>query len=438
TLLTLLVLPVLYILSENGFKFKAPKAALVLLPFFLFLVIPNIAKAQTAKAITLEEAMNSAIQNNSGIKAAQYKVEYNKSLKGTSTEIGKTSAMLMYGQYNSYYKDNNITVTQTIPFPTTMQRQSQYYNATTKSAEYNKQVTENELLFNVKTAYYSLQYAKAKEALLSKQDSLFVSFLKSAELRLKTGEGNVLEKATAESQLYEIRTLKAQNDADILIYQNRLQTLLNTNETITSQGVSLDKEELIITNDSVTIANNPALQYFAQQVKVADAGKNVERSKLMPDLTFGYFNQTLYRTQNYQDVSVVSNASTRFQGVLVGVAFPLWVKPQLSRIKANEADKNAAQENYELYNKNLQGQYIQAFQEYQKFKTSREYYEKNALPTAEIITKNALKNYQSGNIGYIEFSQGLNRALSIQNNYLTILSQYNQSIINIEFLIGNK
>ncbi len=64
-------------------------------------------------------------------------------------------------------------------------------------------------------------------------------------------------------------------------------------------------------------------------------------------------------------------------------------------------------------------------------------YEQNALPTADIITQNALKSYQSGNMGYMEFSNGLNRALTIRTNYLTILHQYNQAIIAIEFLIGN-
>ncbi len=437
TLLTLLVLPVLYILSENGFKFKTPKLAVLFLPLFC-IGLSTKSSAQTARIVTLEEAMNLALQNKSGVKSAQYNVDVNKSLKGTSTEIGKTNATLMYGQYNSYYNDNNITVTQSVPFPTTMQRQAQYYTATTKSAEYNKQATENELLLNVKTAYYSLQYAKAKQTLLLKQDSIFVAFLKYAELRLKTGESNALEQATAESQLYEIRTLKAQNDADILIFQNQLQTLLNSNETLTSQGTTLEKRNLTITDDSASVANNPALRYFAQQVKVAEAGKSVEKSKLMPDLTLGYFNQSLYGTVNYRDPTVISNGANRFQGISVGVAFPLWVKPQLARIKANEANKNAAQAHFELYQKNLQGQYVQAFQEYLKFKNSMEYYEKNALPTADIISKNALKNYQSGNIGYIEFSQGLNRVLLTQNNYLTILSQYNQSIINIEFLIGNK
>ena len=435
TLLTLMVLPVLYTWFEKGAKVNKGLTAMSLI-LFAFMFGQNQAKAQAPRAITLQEAMTTAIQNNSGLKAASYNVEYNKTLKGTASDIGKTNATLMYGQYNSYYRDNNITVSQTIPFPTSMHRQAQYYNATTKSAEYSKRATENELLFNVKTAYYSLQYAKAKLEVLSKQDSIFVTFLKSAELRLRTGESNALEKATAESQLYEVRTLKAQNDADILIFQNQLKTLLNTQEEVSSEGMVLDKKVLAITSDSATIANNPALQYFQQQVKVAEAGKSVEKARLMPDLTLGYFNQSLYGTPNYRDPSVIANGSNRFQGVMLGVSFPLWAKPQLARIKANEANKNAAQASFELYQKNLQGQYAQAFQEYQKFKNSLDYYEKNALPTADVITKNALKNYQSGNIGYIEFSQGLSRALSIQTNYLAILSQYNQSIVNIEFIIG--
>ncbi|ABG58783.1 CusA/CzcA family heavy metal efflux RND transporter [Cytophaga hutchinsonii] len=438
TLLTLLVLPVLYILSENGFKFKTPKVAVILVPLLFMMGMPSLLKAQAPQILSLEQAMQTAVQNNYSIKAAQYNVDYNKNLKGTSTDIGKTSATLMYGQYNSYYNDNNFTISQTIPFPTTMHRQAQYYNAALKSAEYNKDMSENELIRNVKTAYYALQFSKARRTFLLKQDSIFVVFLRSADLRLRTGESNALEKATAESQLYEIRTLIAQNDADIIIYQNQLKTLLNTNDDITTQGITLDKRTLLIGADSAAVNGNPALRYFTQQVQVAEAAKNVERSRLMPDITLGYFNQSLYGTPNYQDPTVVANGTSRFQGVTIGVAIPIWAKPQLAKIKANEAYKNVAQANLDLYEKNLQGEYAQAFQSYLKFKNSLEYYETNALPTADIITKNALANYQSGNIGYIEFSQGLNRALSIQTNYLDIVSQYNQSIINIEFLIGNK
>lgn len=438
TLLTLLVLPLLYILSENRFRLKTSKVALLLLPIGILLSLPNKINAQTVKEISLEEAIATALKNNNSVVAANYTIDQNRFTKKTSTEIGKTNVSLIYGQYNSYVQDNSINFSQSVPFPTLMRRLGQYYQSTIQSAEYNKNMVENELMFKVKSAYYSLQFAKAKQATLLRQDSVFVDFLKSAELRYKTGESNVLEKATAQSQLYELRNLKSQNDADILIYQNQLQTLMSTNETVTSTGTSLSRRLLEIPVDTKALATNPAFLYLQQQVKVAQAAKNVEKAKLMPDLIVGYFNQTLTGTTNYYDESVVATPSTRFQGVTLGLAIPLYGRPQWARIQANEALKNTAQANLELHQKNLEGQYFQAFQEYLKFKNSLQYYETTALPTADIISKNALKNYQSGNIGYIEFSQGLTRVLNIQTNYLFILSQYNQALINIEFLINSK
>ncbi len=438
TLLTLLVLPILYILSENSFKIKTSKLTLLLLPLILFFGFSNNSKAQTLKPITLEEAINTALQNNKGIVAADYTIAQQQYLKKTATEIGKANFGIMYGQYNSYVNDNSINISQNIPFPTVMHRQGQYYQSSIQSAAYSKQMVENELRFKVKSAYYSLLFAKAKQVTLLKQDSVFAAFFKSAEVRFKTGESNVLEKATAESQLYELRNLKSQNDADILIYQNQLQTLMNTSEKVTTTGSTLTRRLMEIPIDTEAVATNPAYLYLVQQVKVAQAAKNLEKAKLMPDLIVGYFNQSLTGTTNYYDESVVSSPTTRFQGVTLGVAIPLWAKPQYARVQANEALKNTAQANLELQQKNLEGQYFQAFQEYQKFKNSLQYYETKALPTADIISKNALKNYQSGNIGYIEFSQGLTRVLDIQTNYLSILSQYNQALINIEFLINSK
>ncbi|WP_018345108.1 CusA/CzcA family heavy metal efflux RND transporter [Cytophaga aurantiaca] len=437
TLLTLLVLPILYMLSENGFKFKTPKAVMALLPFMVMLAMPLSSKAQQGRELSLEEAITMGIENNNAIKAAQYGIDYNTNLKGTASSIGKTNASLMYGQYNSYYNDNNFTITQSIPFPTNIHRQAQYYNETIKRAELTKQATENELRMQIKSSYYALQYAKAKDVFLKKQDSVYVLVLKSAELRLKTGETNVLEKATAESQLYEIRALIEQNNADIRIYENQLQTLLNTSESITSKGFLIDKRSLTLTSDSAAIQNNPALRYFGQQIKVSEASKKLEQAQLLPDLNIGYFNQSLYGSPDYRNPSASADASTRFQGVSVGVSFPLWIKPQLSKIKASETFINMAQSEYDLYQKNLEGQYNQAFQTYLKYRNSLEYYEKNALPIADIIMQNALKNYYSGNIGYIELSQGLSRTLAVQTNYLAVLQQYNQSIITIEFLIGN-
>lgn len=438
TLLTLLVLPVLYIFSETGFKKNTAKIVAAAIPFLLMIVGSN-SYAQTApQVINLQQALQMAQGQNEQVRSSQYQVDYNKSLRGTATELGKTNATLMYGQYNSYYNDNNITVTQSIPFPTTMHRQSQYYSATTKSAEYNLGVTQNELNYKIKTAYYNLQLSNSRILLLNRLDTLYTKFLKAAEARFNSGETDVLEKSVAQSQLFEIKTLMAQNASDVKIYEKQLQTLLNSPTPVSIGQMGLEKRTLDIIQDSSMVNDNPALQYFKQQVAVAKSSKELEKSRLMPDLNVGFFSQTLYGTPNYDQPTQVAGSGNRFQGISVGVSIPLWIKPQLSRIKANEAYAKSAQSQFLAYKKNLQGEYQNAYEQYLKFKNSMEYYESNALPTARVIEQNALRSFQAGNIGYLELSQGLNRALTTQQNYLDILNQYNQSIIYIEYLIGSK
>lgn len=441
TLLTLLVLPVLYIFSEEGFKsrIKAPTSTAILgflLIFATMVSTPNMVAQMNPKVLKLEEALQMAQGQNQAIKSAQYQIDYNKALKGSASELGKTNATLMYGQFNSYYNDNNITVTQSIPFPSTIHRQAQYYKATTKSAEYNLQNTQNELDYKVKQTYFLLQNAKARWALLMRLDSLAMRFARAAELRLKTGESTVLEKASAESQLFEIRTQLVQNEGDIRIHERELQTLLNSKESLTSGGDFYEKRALTLAQDSASVSNNPALQYFRQQIEVAQSNKALEQARLMPDLNLGYFNQSLYGSPNYKDPAVVASKSTRFQGVTVGVSIPVWAKPQLARIKAQEAYTQAAQAQYQAYQKNLTGAYANAFEQYLKYKSSLEYYESSALATAKLIEQSAWKSYSAGNIGYLEFSQNLQRSISIQQGHLDMLNQYNQSILYIEYLAG--
>ena len=73
-----------------------------------------------------------------------------------------------------------------------------------------------------------------------------------------------------------------------------------------------------------------------------------------------------------------------------------------------------------------------------KNKNTLDYYEKNALLNADLIIKQADKGFKSGEIGYVEYLQGLKSALAVKSGYLLGLNQYNQSVITLEFLLGKK
>ena len=109
-----------------------------------------------------------------------------------------------------------------------------------------------------------------------------------------------------------------------------------------------------------------------------------------------------------------------------------------ARIKASELNEKVAQNQVELARVQLIGSFQQAMHTYQSASQSLALYEQKTLVLAGVIAGNATKAYEAGEIGYVEFSQALTRALNIRSTYLDLLDSYNQSVIEIEFLLAKQ
>lgn len=403
------------------------------LPFFGFLLI--VGPMAFAQRISLDEAVKQALQNNLGIKAAEYRIDYFKESKKTATDIGKLSAMWMHGQYNSIYQDNNFTFLQNIPFPTTLASQVKLGKEQVSGAEKDLVVQQNNLALEVKSAYYQLLYQEALRTVLQRQDSLFNDFANASAARYKAGESNLLEKTTAETQRMEAQNILAQNEADIQITKAKLQVLLKIAQPV-DVSEKLSKRTAPIELDSLSVRNNPELKLMTQEVKIADQIKRVERNRIMPDLMIGGFAQSLTGNFLIDGQEVFFPPSKVFTGFQFGLAIPLWIKPNLARAKAASFQEASAQKSAENVEALLAGNLVQASRQLDKNTGVLTYYEKNALANANLILSQAKKAFHGGEIGYIEYLQALRNANSIHTNYLTALNQYNQTVVKIEFLLG--
>lgn len=406
--------------------------------FCIIIALGFSASAYAQQELTLQQAVDAAMKNNQGIRASALEVESNRQLKKTSFDLPKTSVSLLYGQYNSYSKnDNNITVTQAIPF-TVFGSQGSLNRAMLASSEFKKAATENELVFQVKQTFYELSYLKATNNLLHEQDSIYEGFLKAAALRYKTGETNLLEQATAETQRNEIKNLLAKNESEQLITRSELKTLLNSNDL--PEIVRTQQEELSTgaSSDTGAIQANPAMAYMRQQVEVAKSQKKVEAANAAPEILLGFFSQTLIGVQDTEGSGDFATSSDRFTGFQVGLAIPLWFVSHQGRVKSAEYNRQAAESNYQYYQKSLQGEYQQAYESYLKNRKSLIYYKDSAMPNANLILKQSQTAFKNGEIGFAEYLLGVQRAITVKEGYLLTLKEYNQSIIYLEFLSGNK
>ncbi|MFH0867613.1 MAG: CusA/CzcA family heavy metal efflux RND transporter [Bacteroidota bacterium] len=433
TILTLIVLPVLYVLFSGRKKTKiTPAAKTILLAVFFFgfsglgLFSKTQAQNNPLKIYTLDQAIQQAIDNNGYIESAALQLDYQKKLKTSVWEFEKTNFDYEYGQTNSFSRDNNITISQTIPSFFMNMGRSKLADAYVKEAEYGLSLSETEIISNVKSVYFQLAYSYSKLKLLVYQDSLYTNFLKAAELKTLKGESPLLEKVTAQTRSMYVKTLISRAKSDILIYQQKLQALLNDKELVNIADTSLKKIDFVFVADSSVISGSPSLAIMKQQIEISKRETQVEKSNLMPEFSVGYFNQS------NNDLS----SGFRFTGVQVGVSIPLLFFSQSSKIQASKINEQIAQNNFEYYKTTVQSEFQILLQEYLKYKTSLDYYENTALQQADLIIQQSGKSYVAGDIDYVEYVLNLEKALEIKSNYLLSLSEYNQSVIAIDKIIG--
>jgi cobalt-zinc-cadmium resistance protein CzcA len=187
-------------------------------------------------------------------------------------------------------------------------------------------------------------------------------------------------------------------------------------------------------NSALTV--NPSIGYFKHQVEVAKLEKKVEQSRALPDFNVGYFSQTMQGTQENGGIPKTYGPGDRFTGVQAGISVPLWFSPYASKVKAAKIKELEANANAEYTVKSLADDYQSLIDEYKKFRSSVDYYEKQAVPEAGIIIDQSTRSYKAGALDYLDYVLSLGRALSIKQNYLDALNSYNQTIINIELITG--
>ncbi|MEJ7821156.1 MAG: CusA/CzcA family heavy metal efflux RND transporter [Chitinophagaceae bacterium] len=447
TFLTLVVLPVLYILFEKKNKkpmsLKTSVITPILILIFAGFLFPFALRAQDTsknnlRILTVQQAVDEALKNNGNIRAGYLSVDLQRALRRSAVNIEKMNFSITGGQINSIKLDNNIAITQRIENPSVYRNQLRLADEKIKGSVYELEVTQLDLAGTVKKTYYQLVYFINKRTLLLMQDTLYSNLLRAGTIRFKTGEGTLLEKATSEAQSLEVKNKMQQNEMDIIIAEQQLKALLNTRDNIYAADTLITKKDIQLSADFKAIANNPMLKYMQQQIEINKKETDVQRAKRLPDFFAGYYNQSIRGVQNVNGFDQKFTGLHRFQALQAGIAIPILPGGYKSKINAAKIDENIAAAKLEYEQITLNSQLNVLVQQYFKHKSAVEYYENTAIPQADMIIKNGEKSFKAGEINYIQYQQSLASAHKIKTDYIENIYQLNIALLAIESIIGIK
>lgn len=435
TFLTLIVLPIIYRWFEKTSKIKNQHhIPLIILPL---LCMPAFLHAQQTpvKHLSLQEVLQQASVQNLNLQSLQKQKEYWQALQDGVFDPGKTSTGIVYGNINSANKDNSFNVGQSFDLPVVYKRQRELFGTNERLQDQLVKWKTAELDREVKNVFYKLVDIQEREKLLLQLDSLYSRFQYAADLRLKSGESNLLEKTTADLQLQQLKLQQQQLGSEKLILQKQLQWLMNDSALVLPKYYAIKMESLIV--DSSFLQQHPLMEYYEWQQQSAAAQTLVERSKLSPSFSVEYINQSFigYHSLDGINQEYYGN-SRRFHSVGLTMGIPLFNKATNARIKAGKVNEEVAKLNALNASKELSRNWHQWIEELKRQQASIDLYESSSLDQAALIIKNASLGFQEGEIGYLEWTVLMNNAINIRVGYLEAVRNYNLTIIEIEYLGG--
>jgi len=417
TLLTLFVLPLLYIIFNSKVN---PKTGMIKSVTTALLLLIGVSGASAQKRVSIEELLNKALSNNQQLSINEKEIRSAGLNVRTAADIPKTGVFaenedLRPSDHNGILK---IGIAQSIAWPGLYAARREYLREQLKYAERNKDVLQTVIRRDVRSAYYQLCYLQDKELLYFQLDSVYTNLADAASVRVRAGDAAKLDQISAETKQRELQALLEQNKREINLQQMQLMILLN--ETVPYMPLFKPLERLLLQSSDRT--EHPVIALQRQTVDIAAANIQVYKNTNMPEFSGRVFSQRLW------------GAPDPFTGFSVTAAIPLFgANANRNRVKVASAEKAVQEEQLAYQEQKFEVQRAAALVELDKHNVLLKFYEQSGLRQSEEIIRAATLSYRSGAISFAELSQFLSQAIGIRQNYLEALNLYNQAVIQINY-----
>jgi len=417
TILTLVVLPVIYSWVEQKKELKMNKKGLAAI---LILLLSFQMKAQQ-NPLTVEETVHLAIENNSGLKASSLKVIEADALINSAFSFDKTTIYYNYDESNLAGNNeplNIFGISQDFKFPTVYFADKKINKAQHQLQESQYNIRFQQLKREVYAQYYQLSYTKNKAQTYQYLDSLYQNFAVSAKRRFELGETNYLEMITAQSKQKQLETLYKQALQEIILAKEQLKKVVQT-DSLAILNQPLEKLQL----GQISMTDNMGLEAYEFSKNYYKALNQKEKQSLLPDLNVEYFQ------------SSNSGIDRNFIGYTFGVKIPLFFSGNASKIKASKIAQEVVEEQKQDYQVRLHAEYQSLLAKLQQYEEAINYYETQGKMLSDEIIKTAERTFKEGEIDFFQYIQSIETAKDMEITYLDNLNTYNQTIIAINYLI---
>ncbi|HND89285.1 MAG TPA: efflux RND transporter permease subunit, partial [Saprospiraceae bacterium] len=405
TLLTLVILPVLYaIFSEKTRKGKSAALPLLLIAAIGF--GGNTLKAQAP--LSEQAAVASAIGHHPALMKARHQVEEKTVLSHTNMARPPLQA------YTWLPFNPEVGITQGFDPPALVKADRKVREGQLALSTASLQLTQLQVARDAVLAYERCRYARERAVVLARQDSLLADYLRVAEVEYRTGDISALARLNTEARSHEARRMAAAAQLEYRMARSALQAaaLLEDSTWRLEPGFYMRP---------LAPAMSDLLGEWGQQVQqVAALEHERERKTLKPG--FG--------------VGVVTNVDPKnrfLPNAYFSINVPVFRKAQRAAIEAARMRQTIAADEVAQVRHAAQMRRQTWLSQWRVASTDLDFWNKTGEPQAAELLRAAALSRRAGESSTTEYLQAIAQAFSLQINHLDALWQHNEAVIQLHY-----
>ncbi|MBZ9651208.1 CusA/CzcA family heavy metal efflux RND transporter [Psychroflexus montanilacus] len=422
TLLTLIILPVLYYIFEGKSKsIKMPKTTILV----IFLGLGGIFSSQ-AQNPELNQLKTEMLDNNRGLNASQLNINRAEAAEGQAFTFNKAQIYQNYDEAEADPIANRPLyqwgIIQNFDFPTVYNSRLKLNKVTTELAATSYSIEERMKLKNLEISYMQYSIIKERLQIYKYLDSIYKDFSRMASRKFEEGESTYLEKITAQSKQKQVEAQLVKVRSQLVNTSNQIRSFVQSDVELSIEGETPHRFTLDNLNG---VENLPDFVLSELQTQQAKRSEQLAKNELLPGISASYFMRSN------------SSIDKNFEGYQIGLNIPLLFFGNRSKIKARQLENEmmaVAQEETKIQLEQKQKALINSLSSQDQ---SLATFEDGQLKVADEIFKTANLSFKNGEIDFFRFIQSLETAQQIKLEYLQQLMDFNAIVISLNYLTLN-
>lgn len=365
--------------------------------------------------ITLDAAVGKALRDYPFIRASQLQAQSAAALSKSVSALGDLE-LSGGGEEIGHNNDAVYTLArlrQNIdPFEAAGTRRRLKAQASVAEAE--TAVVKRDLARQVCADFINDYAARLRYENMLRMDSLYADFSKVAKLRYETQAVALLEYQTALNKSQQVSLALAEARKDLNTAHLNLSRWLSADTLYAAE--SPDDSPLATT--LLPQGEHPNVALGRQVVSLSQAAVAEAKSQRLPKLFIEAGMQRI-------------GSRNGFYAWQVGLSIPIAFGSTRAAMRAAQLSTERAMAEADATRRSLANKKATLQAEYDKCWESVAYYQSHALPLAREQQRMAAVSYREGSIGYLDFIQSMNDALTTEMNYVDTYTRMLESKYNL-------